>query len=86
MSVYAEEGPVVTLWRTASGVDWAADWDVDLTEGERSQLLEKLATMADVVAAGIDGLVEDYLSNAVELEEDDRIETTDVAREWLTGS
>ena len=86
LSVYAEEGPVVTLWRPASGVDWAADWDVDLTEGERSQFLEKLATMADVVAVGIDRLVEDYLSAAVELEEDDRIETTDVAREWLTGS
>ncbi|HSR44709.1 MAG TPA: hypothetical protein VLT15_05685 [Acidimicrobiia bacterium] len=86
VTVYAEEGPVVTLWRSVDGTGWAADWDVDLDAAERNRLLEKLTALAQGVAAKIDGLVADYLATGAELEEDDRIETTHVAREWLEGS
>lgn len=86
VTVYAEEGPVVTLWRAVDGAGWTADWDVDLDDAERNRLLEKLGALAQGLTSRIDGLVADYLTTGAELEEDDRIETTHVAREWLEGS
>lgn len=84
LTVYAEEGPVVTLWSVA-GQEWTADWDVDLNDAERGQLFGGLIDLADRVATRVDAMVGDYLAAAVELGEDDRIETTDVAREWISG-
>lgn len=84
LAVYAEQGPVVTLWRVKADSGWKADWDVDLLDSDRKRFLRKLAELADVVASGVDALVRDYQAAAIELDEDDRIETTDVAREWLT--
>jgi hypothetical protein len=84
LTVYAEGGPVVTLWGV-DGREWTADWDVDLNDAERAQLLGKLTDLGDRLATRVDALVGDYLDAAAELGEDDRIETTDVAREWISG-
>ncbi|MDF1596401.1 MAG: hypothetical protein P1T08_09960 [Acidimicrobiia bacterium] len=88
LGIYAEEGPVVSLWRSvgAAGIDWSADWDVGLTAIDQQAFLGKLADTAVRMAAGVQGFVQQFLVASAELEEDERQETGDVAREWLAGA
>ncbi len=87
LGIYAEEGPVVSLWRSgAAGADWSADWDVGLSAVEQQSFLGKLADTAVRMAAGVQGFVRQFLVASSELEEDERQETGDVAREWLAGA
>jgi hypothetical protein len=87
LGVYAEEGSVVTLWRTVSAgeTEWMADWDVELTQSERKNFLRRLSQRAQEVDSEIDDFIKDYLSASLELEADDRQETADVVREWLSA-
>lgn len=84
LAVYAEEGPVVTLWSVPGGT-WRADWDVDLDGDARSQFLSRLEGVAGRMAAAVAGVVDAHLVAAADLQEDDRVETSEVAREWLAA-
>lgn len=81
ISVYAEEGPVVTFWRGTN--DWTADWDVDLANEERSQLLDRLGAVGAAAVREVGAVVDAYLAASADLDEDDRRETSDVVREWM---
>ncbi len=84
LAVYAEEGPVVTFWSLPDG-GWRADWDVDLDAPARSGFLTRLDELAGRIADGVAGVVDTHLADAAQLQEDDRMETTEVAREWLSA-
>ena len=88
LGIYAEEGPVVTLWRagTPDGFDWKADWDADLTHSDRQRFLRKLSDRASLVTGEVEAFLQAYLNASSELEKEDRQETADVAREWLLDS
>ena len=85
IGVYAEEGPVVTMWRSVGehGDFWTADWDVDLTPTEKEEFLNKLGESSLATAAEVRKITAGRLSAAESLDADDRQETSDVVREWM---
>lgn len=85
IGVYAEEGPVVTMWRGVGegGNVWTADWDVDLTNTEKQKFLRRLSDSCSATAEEVRKVTADRLTEAASLDEDDRQETSDVVREWM---
>lgn len=87
IGVYAEEGPVVTMWRGVGegGINWTADWDVDLSPVEKQKFLRRLGDSCSVTAEEVRKVTADRLESTAALDEDDRQETSDVAREWMSS-
>ena len=87
IGVYAEEGPVVTMWRGVgeSGDNWTADWDVDLSPIEQQKFLRRMAESCSAAADEVRRVTADRLASSASLDEDDRQETSDVVREWMSA-
>jgi hypothetical protein len=87
IGVYAEQGPVVTLWflPISSGETIRADWDLDLPLSERERFLRKVAGAAADTARQVNGIVGAILDAPSQAEAEDRRDTVDVVRDWLSG-
>lgn len=87
LCVYAEDGPVVTLWAaaTAAGRTWRTDWEVDLTHSERQRFLRRVADIARHRVELTRRATEALRADAALEDAEERTETAEAVREWLAN-